>query len=149
MIYWLAANFDTFHTARATCQGDPPNELNPTVIKVAWMDLSPCEDRMVIRSTVSEICLWKASARAGSGRAAHARIFFDKPQNNSLRSLTSFQSQFCHCKQKTKQTMYENAPFKLSYQCYILRKHVFYKIIWISFARPLQFLVPITCLFLG
>ena len=33
--YSLAANFDTSHAARATCQGEPPNEPIPTVINKA------------------------------------------------------------------------------------------------------------------
>ena len=53
--YSLAANFDAHHTARATRQVHPSNKPNPAVIQVAWMDLSPFEDRVGIWPTVSEI----------------------------------------------------------------------------------------------
>ena len=44
-----------WHTSRGTryLPGWSPNEPNPTVIKVAWIDLSPCEGRVDIGSTVS------------------------------------------------------------------------------------------------
>ena len=86
--YSLAVKFDTPHAARATCQGDPQNEPNPTVIKVAWIDLSPCENCMEIESTASEI-LASQKRRHGPGWAAYTQIFSDKPRKNSLRSLKS------------------------------------------------------------
>ena len=67
---------------------EPQNEPIPTVIKVAGMDPSPCEDRLEMGCTVSEIQDRRKRYVDGSGRA-----YSDFSTNQRKKKLASLVNQ--------------------------------------------------------